>query len=97
MSGMTVNRAVSSLKRNQAIFSREPSAAVSSVIRISKTYPRKARVIERLRNVCRRTYLRMCEYFSALYENASLGVAMIEMVQVNGTDGIVMDVLRRRT
>lgn len=30
MSGMTVKRAVSSLRRNQAIFSREERAAVSS-------------------------------------------------------------------
>jgi hypothetical protein len=43
MSGMKVNRAVSSLKRSQAIFSREPSAAVSSVTRISTANPRKVR------------------------------------------------------
>lgn len=30
MSGMTVNRAVSSLRRTQAIFSKDDSAAVSS-------------------------------------------------------------------
>lgn len=47
MSGMTVKRAVSSLRRNQAIFSREESAAVSSglclaqCIRHSKTSQRQ--------------------------------------------------------